>query len=329
MKAIVLVSGGLDSYLVVRLLQAQGIEPVAVHFRTPFYKQDKIKMMEDALKNMSRSLGVKLILENLNEKYFQAMQNPRYGYGKNFNPCIDCKIFMFRRAKELMDEQRAGFVVSGEVLGQRPMSQNRESMKLIEKESGLEGILVRLLSAKLFEATIAEQKGWLKPEALLGISGRSRKIQIALAQRLGIRQYPWPAGGCLLTEASFCHRLKDKKSYCRNFLEDFELLTVGRHFRLSPEFKFIVGRNEKENSQLEVFTKKGDVWIEPADIPGPSGLGRGLCGVKEKIISAAIIARYTCSGQEVEVLYKKIPETAAQRFKAKALDEEQLRALRV
>jgi len=329
MKAIVLVSGGLDSYIVVRLLQAQGIEPVAVHFRTPFYKQDKLKMMEDALGNMSRNLGVKLILESLGERYFQAMQNPRYGYGKNFNPCIDCKIFMFQRAKELMGEQGAGFVVSGEVLGQRPMSQNRESMKLIEKESGLEGILVRLLSAKLFEATIAEQKGWLKSEALLGICGRSRKIQITLAQSLGIKKYPWPAGGCLLTEASFCHRLKDMRSHCRNFLDNFELLTVGRHFRVSPKFKFIVGRNENENSQLASFIQEEDIWIEPADISGPSGLGRGTCSDRDKEISAAIIARYTCPGQEAEVLYRKIPETSSQKFKIRALEENQLAKLRI
>ncbi|UCG35619.1 MAG: 7-cyano-7-deazaguanine synthase [Candidatus Omnitrophota bacterium] len=309
MKALALLSGGLDSSLAIRLIQNQGIEVVGLHFLIPFCRHKDVKMEKSAAKKIADSLRVKLKTEYLGQEFLKMVKNPRYGYGKNLNPCIDCKILMFKKAKKIMKEVDASFIVSGEVLGQRPMSQNKQSLKLIEKESGLKGLLLRPLSAKLLSLTIAEEKGWVKREGLEDVCGRGRNLQIKLAEKLGIREYPWPAGGCLLTDPEFCKRLKDLIKHNQFALENIELLKVGRHFRFSPTFKLVVGRDKEENERLNHLFRKGDIYFEPKEEPGPSALGRGEYDEETKLLAARIIARYTSCGQEVKIFVRILGKT--------------------
>jgi len=320
MKALALLSGGLDSSLAIRLIQNQGIEVVGLHFFIPFCRHKDVEMEKLAAEKIADSLGIKLKIEYLGQEFLKMVKNPRYGYGKNLNPCIDCKILMFKKAKKIMNEINASFIISGEVLGQRPMSQNKHSLKLIEKESGLKGLLLRPLSAKLLSSTIAQEKGWVKREELEGISGRGRNPQIKLAEKLGIKEYPWPSGGCLLTDPGFCKRLKDLIKHNQFNLENIELLKVGRHFRLSPTFKLVVGRDKEENEILVNLLKKGDIYFEPKEKPGPSGLGRGDCDEEDKLLAARIIARYTSCGQEVKISVKSLGKT--QEYSVKGSDKD-------
>ncbi|MEW6680920.1 MAG: tRNA 4-thiouridine(8) synthase ThiI, partial [bacterium] len=225
-------------------------------------------------------------------------------YGKNINPCIDCKIFLFKKAKAYMEEIGAKFIITGEVLGERPMSQKKDTMMLIERESGLSGIVLRPLSAKLLAKTKPEIKGWIKRENLLAISGRSRKPQIKLAEEFGIRDYPSPAGGCLLTDPGFALRMKDLMKHKPDFdLNDTPLLKIGHHFRLSPSFKLVVGRNERENMKLKDLALEDDVIFEPS-AKGPIGLGRGEFNEKYLSLSSRIIASY-CHKETIVSYFSK------------------------
>lgn len=292
MKAIGLVSGGLDSSIAVALLCSQGIEVIAVHFVSPFFGG------REFLRGVMERLGARFQEVYLGEECLEIVRSPRFGYGKNLNPCIDCKVLMLRKAKALMEEEGAGFVFTGEVLGQRPKSQMRETLRLIEKESGLSGLLLRPLSAKLLPPTMPELEGWVRREELLGIAGRGRKEQFALAERFGIEEYTSPAGGCLLTDPLFCRRLSDLIRYGPFTLEEVELLKVGRHFRLAPSYKLIVGRNESENRVLLQKAREEDIIFFPQGGKGPVGLGRGTKDLELLAISARIIAFYTKNGKD-------------------------------
>jgi tRNA U34 2-thiouridine synthase MnmA/TrmU len=206
------------------------------------------------------------------EEYIALVKNPKYGYGKNMNPCIDCRIFMFSKAREIMEETSVDFVFTGEVLGERPMSQNLRAMKIIEKESGLEGRLLRPLCAKHLPPTIVEKQGIVDRDRLLSITGRSRKPQISLAQSLGIDDYPCPAGGCRLTEPNFARRLRDAFKHNEDSLLDITLLRYGRHFRLASGAKVIVGRNEQENKILAGSASENRILLEVKDVKGPIAL---------------------------------------------------------
>lgn len=273
-KALALLSGGLDSTLAVKLILEQQIEVEAVSFVTVFCtctsKGSSCLVSQDA----ARKLGIKLKLFNVSREYLAVVKSPKHGYGSNMNPCIDCRIFMFKKAKEYMDEIGALFLVSGEVLGERPMSQRREAMKLIERDAELEGLILRPLSALLLEPTIAEQRGWVDRSRLLGIAGRSRKPQIRLAEELGVKDYPCPAGGCLLTDPGFARKIKDLFTAGDANLNDIQLLKLGRHFRLSPELSVIVGRDEQENDKLESLIQEDDILFYVEDIPGPLTIAR-------------------------------------------------------
>jgi tRNA-specific 2-thiouridylase len=302
-KAIALLSGGLDSTLAVRLVLDQGIEVEALNFVTPFCNCNRKGRCE--AKRVADELDMPCKTIAVTDEFFQVIRNPKHGYGRGMNPCLDCRILMFSRARERMEESGAAFVFTGEVLGQRPMSQHRQSMRIIDRESGLHGRVLRPLSARLLEPTIPEQGGLVDREKLLAIQGRSRKPQMALAEAHGINDYPCPAGGCLLTDPGFARRMRDLVRFRPHFdLNDVNLLKVGRHFRLSPEAKAVVGRNEGENRRLQILARQGDALFEVKGCGSPITLLRGESGVEEIYLTAAITARYSdAEGDGIQAHY--------------------------
>ncbi|MFA5008106.1 MAG: tRNA 4-thiouridine(8) synthase ThiI [Candidatus Omnitrophota bacterium] len=328
MKALALFSGGLDSSLAAKLIVNQGMEVIALHFVTPLSDFDKNK--EDSLRKKVTGLGAQLKVIYLGDDYADIIKNPQFGYGKNLNPCIDCKILMLKRAKELMSELSASFVVTGEVIAQRPKSQHKETLRLIEKNSGLKDLLLRPLSAKLLEPTLPERKNWVNREALLGFSGRSRNPQFKLAESLGIKNFAWPAGGCLLTIPSFCGRVEDLLKHKECNPKNLELLKIGRHFRLSESFKLVVGRNENENNEILKLAADKDSIFEPLDLPGPTGLGKGFADCSIKAIASQIIAGYTSKNNEAtKITIRIFPREEKEIFSASAIDADKLKQFRV
>jgi tRNA-specific 2-thiouridylase len=282
-RAVGMLSGGLDSRLAVRLIQNQGIEVNAVHFYTGFCIANRNRRVGRIEKPSARNealeagadLDAPVDVIDIAREYMAIVLNPQHGYGSGMNPCVDCRIFMLRRAKTYMEEVGAQFLFTGEVVGQRPKSQHRAQLRTIERESGLEGLLLRPLSAQLLPPTIPEKKGWVDRSKLLAISGRSRKAQIALAEELNILNYPQPSGGCcLLPDPNFARRLRDFLiHYPREAVtpEQMMLLGVGRHFRLDDRVKVIVGRDEGENNYLE-YVGAGQWQFRMVEHPGPIAL---------------------------------------------------------
>jgi tRNA U34 2-thiouridine synthase MnmA/TrmU len=262
-KGIGLFSGGLDSILAVRLLQEQNIQIEAVSFVTPFFGPEKAKKAAELL-------SVILHIIDITEIHLQMLKNPKHGYGRNMNPCIDCHALMFNQAGHLMEKIGGDFLFSGEVLGERPMSQNKNALRTVARESGFEDFIIRPLSARLLPVTKPESEGLVDRERLYDIEGRSRKRQIEFARQFGITYYPTPAGGCLLTDSYFSNRLRDllNSTGIKN-KRDFELLSVGRHFRINDTIKIIAGRNEKDNEKILSLSEEGDVILTIEDIPGP------------------------------------------------------------
>jgi tRNA-specific 2-thiouridylase len=291
-KAVALVSSGLDSMLAAFIVKKLNIEVVGLHcvFRfDPNAESDHRLLLE----NRFLPAGIPVIVRDVTDQFLPVVLKPHHGYGSQVNPCIDCKIFMFRRAKELMLETGADFLVTGEVLGQRPMTQNRPMMIHIEKESGLRGLVLRPLCALHMEITVPEQEGWIDREQLFAFAGRGRKDQIALAETLGVKEYEQPAGGCILTNPQFAARVRALLKF-RKIEEiqiaDFQLLHLGRHFWPNPSLHCIVGRNEQDNAILERFCE-GRAAIEPKHIPGPLALAETL--EQDDIeLSSRIVARY-------------------------------------
>ncbi len=277
-KALSLLSGGLDSILATELVLRQGIEVVAFNIKTPFCIPKKDGTSEAS--QAAEQLKVPLKVVGVENDYLKMLRNPKYGYGRNMNPCIDCKIFMIKKAKKYAREIGADFLFTGEVLGERPKSQHSPALRIIEKDSGLKGRLLRPLSAKLLLETAAEKKGLIDRTKLLAIQGRSRKPQFQLAGEFGITSYPAPAGGCLLTCEEYSKKLRDlfdnKK---RISMADISLLRVGRHFRLGKN-KIVVGRNEAENKFLILQKSRSDYYFELPDVVGPITI---LQGPKTKV----------------------------------------------
>ena len=259
-----LMSGGLDSQLAVRVLERAGAEVEAICFSSPFFSPDT------AIKS-AKALGIKLNVIDFTADAISLIESPKHGFGGAMNPCIDCHAMMIRRAGELMVERGFDFIATGEVMGQRPMSQNKQSLGIVERDSGLKGRLVRPLSAKLLEPTIPEEEGLLDREKLLDIQGRCRDRQIQLASEFGIVEYPSPAGGCKLTEEGFCRKLKDLKDH-ETLAERrlVELLGTGRRFRLPGGSSVILGRDRIDNALLK--GEKGDAILAPINCPGPTAL---------------------------------------------------------
>ena len=279
MKAIALISGGLDSIVSAKLIDQLGIELIAFNTKTPFCLCDHRSSsgcMHGA-KSAAEKLNLKFISVNVSQEFLDIVENPKHGYGSNMNPCIDCRILLFKKAKECMQREGASFIITGEVLGQRPMSQRSAAMKLIDRESGLEGLVVRPLCAKALSPTIPENQGWVDRDKLLKITGRGRREQIALADKFAINDYPCPSGGCLLTVSDFSKRVKDLINHKELTVRNVNLLKIGRHFRLSGKAKLIVGRNEEENMLLSKAVGLNEYLFSPDEqYAGPTSLGVGI-----------------------------------------------------
>ncbi|MBO7309310.1 MAG: tRNA 4-thiouridine(8) synthase ThiI [Kiritimatiellae bacterium] len=281
-----LMSGGLDSQLAIRVLERAGAEVEALCFTSPFFSSDTAQAAADAL-------GVKLNLVDFTDDIIALVENPRRGFGGAMNPCIDCHATMIKRAGELMVESGFDFVATGEVMGQRPMSQNKQSLGIVERDSGLKGRLIRPLSAKLMEPTIPETEGILNREALLDIQGRSRDRQIALAEEFGIKEYPSPAGGCKLTEEGFCRKLKDlKDNETLSNRRLVELLVVGRRFRLPDGTGVILGRDRADNARLKGEKNTGIV-IAPVNCPGPTALIPEIKSSSDYALAMELVCSYS------------------------------------
>jgi tRNA U34 2-thiouridine synthase MnmA/TrmU len=318
-RAIGLLSGGLDSTLATRVMMLQGVDVIAVNFYTGFcitghrrrFAHDRGGSSygrNEALR-AGKDLRIEVRLVDVSDGYLDVLTHPRFGYGSAMNPCIDCRIYMLCKAKEMMGENNAAFVFTGEVLGQRPMSQHRPTLRLIEAESGLEGYLLRPLSARLLPETIPESEGWVDREKLYGFHGRMRRQQqMRLAEELGIVDYPQPAGGCcFLTDKNYARRLEDlfrHRGRERLTMDDVFILKAGRHFRLPNGAKLVVGRNQEENAFLEGY-REGRCSLEVLGHPGPLALVEESITGEDLHLAAAMTAGYSDARREpaVEVAY--------------------------
>ena len=304
------------------VLREQGIDVAWVTFETPFFNAAKAR-------RASKMTGIELTVRPIFNAYIKMLKDPPAGYGKHMNPCMDCHALMFKLAGELMQEKNFDFLFSGEVIGQRPMSQTKSSLRYVEKNSGFDGLILRPLCAKRLPETIPERKGLVKREALLNISGRSRKPQIDLAIKFGIADYPAPAGGCLLTDKIFSVRLKDlfnHRETCSE--EELHLLKHGRHFRLNENIKIIVGRTQKDNeSILKYYNPATDTLIKIKNFPGPTTLIPNTDNREAIVLAASMCAGYgkskgatpadvsikTPSGQEI-ITVDEIPPADVRHF---------------
>lgn len=286
-RALGLCSGGLDSILAALVLRQQGIAVEWITFETPFFSAAKARAAAAAT-------GIPLTVQNITTTYLKMLRQPACGYGRNMNPCLDCHTLMFQLAGERMGTQGFDFLFSGEVLGQRPMSQTRSSLRYVEKHSGFAGYILRPLSARNLPPTVPEEKGWVQRDRLLDFSGRSRKPQMKLAATLGIQDYPTPAGGCLLTDPGYARRLKDLFAHQEEITEaDLELLKIGRHLRLDDHTKIIVGRNQSENEEIMTrCNRRRDMTLAASGYPGPTVLIPGSATGEALRRAAALCAGY-------------------------------------
>jgi tRNA-specific 2-thiouridylase len=294
--AIALLSGGLDSVLAVQVIREQGIVVIGVSFVTPFFNAE-------AARAAAHGIGISLEVLDITETHLIMLRHPKHGYGSGMNPCIDCHTLMLREAGRLMEREGGAFLVTGEVLGQRPMSQHKGALRIVERESGYEGRILRPLSAQLLPETIPEQEHLIDRQRLLAISGRSRRQQLELARRYRITEYLTPAGGCLLTDPIFARRLKDLFAH-----EDppeargIELLKVGRHLRLSPEAKLVVGRHARDNERIAQLVAPDDDLIKVEGFPGPLCLIPHGGSVEEIRLAAGICVRYSDAPKDAEII---------------------------
>lgn len=293
MKCIALLSGGLDSCLAVKVMEAQGVEVLAFNFQTAFCSVgSKGASCGDASK-LAASEKFNLRVIHIGQEYLDMVSKPKHGWGKNMNPCIDCRILMLNKAKAYMEETGAKFIITGEVVGQRPMSQHLRAMREVEKESGLEGLLVRPLSAKVLPPTIPEIKGWIDRDKMCGIEGRQRKEQFAMAKAFGVVEPPTPASGCLLTDPAYSDRLRDVLAINGKLTVHLaQVIKYGRYFRLSDKAFAVVGRQQDDNFHLEGMVKPEDWIFRPINTVGPVALGIGEITDDHKTAIASILARY-------------------------------------
>lgn len=274
-KAVALISGGLDSLLAAKVVQEQGIEVLGIAF-VMSAASTNVEGTAAFIKESSEEAGIPVRVIDISDEFLKVLASPKHGYGSNVNPCIDCKIYMMQVARKIMEEEGASFMITGEVLGERPMSQNRRSLDVIQKQSEVDDLLLRPLSAKLLDPTKPEIDELVDREKLLNIQGRSRKPQLALAKKYGIKKFTPPGVSCLLTDPQFAAKTKDLMDHNILSLDNVALLKVGRHFRLDDKTKVIVGRNEEENDRLTELQKENDIILRfTEDLAGPDVFLRG------------------------------------------------------
>ncbi|OGV60010.1 MAG: hypothetical protein A2283_10580 [Lentisphaerae bacterium RIFOXYA12_FULL_48_11] len=296
-KALSLLSGGLDSQLAVCVLREQGIHVEGLTFESPFFSSVNAR-------NAAESLGIPLRVVDFTNEIIELLKNNKHGFGAGMNPCIDCHAVMIKKAGMIMGQMGFHFLSTGEVLNQRPMSQNRQSLNVVMDESGCGEFLVRPLSARLLAETEPEKRGWVDRSRLLAIEGRNRKAQYKLARHFGLTNIPQPAGGCKLTEPNFCKRLMDLARHEGLDLRIIRLLLLGRHFRLGSKIRVVVGRDESENGLLEETAELMGFIIQPEIVPGPSCLVSSEADEKQTLVAAAICARYCDLEGEIPVSVK-------------------------
>jgi len=293
-KVVALLSGGLDSQLAVKMMQKQGFDVSAVAIKTPFCDFDCGRGCGFEIRERADTLGVNLKTVYLGDEYIEMLKNPKHGFGSGMNPCIDCRAMMFDAAKKHMEEIGAEFIISGEVLGQRPMSQHGPALKTIEKESHLEGKILRPLSGALLPKTDPEKNGLIKREDLGMIRGRSRKAQLELAKEFAIEDPPNAGGGCLLTDPAFSLRAKDLFVHTETpTINDIDMLKIGRHFRLNENTKLVVGRNNDENEMIKSLALSDDILLEAKDHVGPTSILRGKNLDEHLQFAAEVTLRYS------------------------------------
>ena len=289
-KAIALFSGGLDSTLAMKIIIDQGIDVIACNINTGF---GSTKDRYAHMKSMCDQVGAELRIIDIQSEYLRdVLFDPKYGYGKNFNPCIDCHAKMFEVAKRIMTHEGASFLISGEVLGQRPMSQNKEALQKVLDESNCDGLLLRPMSAKLLAPTLAEQNGLVDREKLEGIAGRNRERQFALATEFGLKDFESPGGGCLLTDESFAKKMRDFLAYDSFDIEDIVVIKYGRHMRLPENAKLVVGRNQIDNEHMKNVKSQKYLHVSVAPMAGPYALISKSATEDEKKLAAKIILTY-------------------------------------
>ena len=293
-KVVALLSGGLDSQLAIKMMQEQGFDVSAVAIKTPFCDFDCGRGCGFEIRERADDLDVNLKTVYLGDEYIEMLKKPKHGIGAGFNPCIDCRSMMFDAAKKHMEDIGAEFIISGEVLGQRPMSQHAPALRTIEKESDLVGKIVRPLSAALLPETDPEKNGLIKRENLGMIRGRTRRNQLDMAKKYGIENPPNAGGGCLLTEPQFGIKAKDLFSHTENpTINDIDLLKIGRHVRLDEQTKFIVGRNKDENEMIKAIALPGDILLEAKDFVGPVSILRGSNAKEHLKFASSVTLRYS------------------------------------
>jgi tRNA-specific 2-thiouridylase len=332
-KAVALFSNGLDSILAVKTAIEIGIEVVAVHFTTPCSnpppRKEHIGDFKDP-RTSCRTLGVELKHIYLENDYIEIIKRPEHGSGSVMNPCIDCKILFLKKAREFMEEIGADFLITGEVVGQRPMSQTKPILRRIEKQSGCEGMILRPLCGKLLPPTKAELEGLVDRQKLLNFSGRSRQPQINLAESYGLKDYPGSAGGCLLTDPEYGKRLSDLMEYKPDFnAHDLKLLKYGRHFRYSG-IKIIVGRHERDNNFIEsLFDREIETMLEAVDYNSPLTIVETLTDNDVIIAAARLTARYCDGKREPEVRVQATTAGRKETIVVTPIDDEELTPLRI
>lgn len=311
-SALGMLSGGLDSQLALCVVREQGVRVEAVVFESPFFDAARAR-------KATAGLGIPLHVIEFTDDIVGLVKSPPHGFGKGMNPCLDCHARMIRRTGELADRLGFQFIFTGEVLNQRPMSQNRASLDVVAAESGYAGRLLRPLSAGLLPPTQPEREGWVDRARLLSLEGRSRTRQFELAAHYGIADYPMPAGGCRLTEPNFSRRLRELRDH--EGLDDvagIRLLRLGRHFRLGPRLKIVVGRSEEDNAAIEGFAGPGDWLLNAEDIPGPTVLVPGSASEDQLQFAASVAARYSdaAAGAQVTVAARSASGTRLLQVRA-------------
>lgn len=319
-KALAMISGGLDSILAAKLIKEQGIEVIGICFQSYFFKAN------NAIR-MCKQIQIPLVIIDFSKHHFEMVKNPKYGYGKNINPCIDCHSMMMNYCGEILNQYQADFIITGEVLNQRPMSQNKRSLDIVKNESGYSNKILRPLCAKNLEPTEMELSGLVDRERLLDVSGRSRQRQMELAKQWNIIDYPSPAGGCKLTEPNFTTRLKDLIENEKEISEgDIESLNYGRHFRIFPNTKIIIGRTAEESKKLRKYLKNKDFEFFPKSFSGALVILRGIINEDTIKIAASFSARYSRGNEEkeLEIKYKKYGTSKYNFIRVEPISSEQI-----